>query len=190
MVGDQSWSLPSSAQCLRCHTEAAGRSLGLETMQLNRSITYPNGRTSDQLSSLDHIGMFTEPLIAEGSASADLPTLPEWEGLATTSERARAYLHTNCSMCHRPDTAGGGDMDLRFSTALLDMNICEQTPSMGDLGLSDAVLIRPDAPEDSVLLQRMITLDAQRMPPIASQVRDEAGVALIEDWILGLEGCE
>jgi hypothetical protein len=61
---------------------------------------------------------------------------------------------------------------------------------MGDLGLSDAVLIRPDAPEDSVLLQRMIALDTQRMPPLASQVRDEAGVALIEEWILGLEDCD
>ena len=38
----QDWIYPSEAQCLQCHTNAAGRSLGLETAQLNSDITYPD----------------------------------------------------------------------------------------------------------------------------------------------------
>ena len=33
----QTWIFPSESQCLECHTEAAGRALGLETAQLNRA---------------------------------------------------------------------------------------------------------------------------------------------------------
>ena len=40
-VGGQTWIFPSEAQCLQCHTAAAGRSLGLETAQLNGNFTYP-----------------------------------------------------------------------------------------------------------------------------------------------------
>jgi hypothetical protein len=38
-IGSQDWTYPSEAQCLQCHTSAAGRSLGLETRQLNSTIT-------------------------------------------------------------------------------------------------------------------------------------------------------
>ena len=55
--------LPSSAQCLQCHTASAGRTLGLETGQLNRMFTYPGSRTADQLATLDHIGLFSAPLV-------------------------------------------------------------------------------------------------------------------------------
>ena len=36
----QNWIFPSESQCLDCHTSAAGRALGLETAQLNRTFTY------------------------------------------------------------------------------------------------------------------------------------------------------
>ena len=37
--GGQQWIFPSEAQCLQCHTSAAGRALGPETAQLNRDFT-------------------------------------------------------------------------------------------------------------------------------------------------------
>src|SRR6185295_1130786 len=54
----QNWIYPSETQCLQCHTSAAGRSLGLETSQLNGPILYPQtGRTANQITTLAHIGI-------------------------------------------------------------------------------------------------------------------------------------
>src|SRR5690606_39355012 len=54
-VGEgQTWIFPSEADCLTCHTAAASRTLGLETVQLNRELTYPQtGRTANQLVTLE-----------------------------------------------------------------------------------------------------------------------------------------
>jgi hypothetical protein len=41
--GAQEWTYPSREDCLLCHTAAAGRSLGLETAQLNRNVRYAAG---------------------------------------------------------------------------------------------------------------------------------------------------
>ncbi len=40
-VGGQTWIFPSEAQCMQCHTQAAGFSLGLETAQQNGNHLYP-----------------------------------------------------------------------------------------------------------------------------------------------------
>ena len=93
----------------------AGRSLGLETAQLNGDLTYPTtGRTANQLTTLNAIGMFTTPLAQPPSA---LPAYRNPYGsTGTVIERARAYLHTNCSQCHRPSGGTPSNMDLRFGT--------------------------------------------------------------------------
>ena len=79
-VGSQSWVFPSEAQCLACHTAAAGRSLGLEIAQLNGALLYPQtGRTANQLATLDAIGMFSPAL---GTPPAALPVIPDPFGTA------------------------------------------------------------------------------------------------------------
>src|SRR5262249_40320095 len=62
-IGSQDWIFPSEAECLLCHTAGAGGSLGLETRQLNSSITYPaTGRSANQLTTLQEIGLFANTL--------------------------------------------------------------------------------------------------------------------------------
>jgi len=187
---DPPWVAPSSAQCLQCHTASAGRTLGLETGQLNRMFTYPGGRSADQLETLDHIGLFSEPLLSEGETSASLPVLPERGGLEPVDQEARAYLHVNCSTCHRPEGTGGGDMDLRYRTPFPEMRVCNEAPTAGDMGITDASLIRPGAPHESLIALRMATLDAPRMPGVGSDVVDDEGVDLIEAWITEMSDCE
>ena len=80
-------------------------------------------------------------------------------------------------------------MDLRFGTALSATAACDAPPQAGDLGLTNARLIAPGAPDRSVLLARMNRRDAQAMPPLASNLVDAAGVAVIRDWIASLSGC-
>jgi uncharacterized repeat protein (TIGR03806 family) len=187
--GGQNWIFPSESQCLDCHTEAAGHALGLETAQLNRSFTYPQtNRTANELTTLNHIALLTPPI----TDAAAQPAMPDpFDAAAPLGNRARAYLHTNCSQCHRPGTPTPSDMDLRYTTALAATNACNVTPQSGDLGLgASARLIAPGSATTSLMTNRMNRRDAFAMPPLASNVVDAAGVALMTEWINGLAGCQ
>jgi uncharacterized repeat protein (TIGR03806 family) len=184
-VGDQTWYFPSRAECLQCHTAAAGRSLGLETAQLNKTYQYPNARISHQIATLNHIGMFA----GDVGDIATLPKLPDPNGSESVAARARSYLHGNCSGCHRPNGTGRGPADLRFSTALASAAVCNTDPTQGDLGINGAKLLAPGQPARSLLSVRMHRLDANRMPPVASRVVDRAGTDLVDAWITGLTAC-
>jgi uncharacterized repeat protein (TIGR03806 family) len=186
-VAGQSWIFPSEAQCLQCHTDAAGRTLGLETAQLNSSITYPaTGRSANQIATLNAIGVLSPPIVAD---PATLPALPDpASGIATLTERARAYLHSNCANCHRP---GGGtpvNLDLRYATTLPATNSCGVAPQAGDLGMNGALLITPGNASLSLLVARMNRRSAGQMPPLSSVV-DTAGVTLVSSWIAALSTC-
>ena len=187
-IGTQSWMFPSEAQCLACHTAAAGRSLGLEIAQLNGPLLYAaTGRTANQITTLNAIGMFS-PAIA--TAPAALPALPDPFGsVGTLDQRARAYLQTNCAQCHRPNGGTPTDLDLRYTTSLAGTNGCDRPPQAGEIGLANARIIAPGAADRSVLVARVNRRDAQAMPPLASTVVDAAGVDLLTRWVNSLTGC-
>jgi hypothetical protein len=86
-VDGQSWIYPSEGPCLLCHTEAAGRSLGLETRQLAFNITYPQTRLdAHQLLTLNEINTLTRPIVDP----TDLVPYPNPTGTSgTLGERAR-----------------------------------------------------------------------------------------------------
>lgn len=184
----RTWIFPSEGQCLDCHTEAAGRALGLETARLNRTFTYPQtNRTANQLTTLNHIGVLT-PAITDAAAE---PALPDPAGSAPIADRARAYLHTNCAQCHQPGGPTPSNMDLRYSTSLMGTNACDVLPASGDLGLgANARLLAPGDSGNSLLVYRMNRRDSVGMPPLASNTVDTAGVALIAQWIDGLTACQ
>ena len=187
-IGGQTWIYPSEAQCLQCHTEAAGGSLGLETRQLAFNITYPQtGRDAHQLTTLNAINTLTPP-IADPEDEIPYPNPTGTAG--TLGERARAYLHTNCSQCHRPNGPTTSNMDLRYTTALADTSACGVVPGLGDLGIANARLIAPGAPERSVIPARMNSRGVpEAMPPVGSSRVDDAGVTLIRNWIDSLANC-
>ena len=187
-VGSQSWVFPERPSASRATRLAAGRSLGLELAQLNGSLLYPQtGRTANQIATLNAIGLFNPAVSTPPSA---LPALPDPSGASgTLTERARAYLHTNCSHCHRPNGGTPTDLDLRYATALSGTNSCDRPPQAGDLGLTDARIIAPGAAGRSVLVARVNRRDAQAMPPLASNVVDAAGVNLLTQWVNSLSNC-
>jgi mono/diheme cytochrome c family protein len=179
-VAGQEWRFPSGGQCLECHTNAAGRTLGLEVAQLNGAHDYPStGRRANQLATLDHIGLID----LGGKAPDDLDRISDPFGDGDVDPRARAWLHTNCAFCHRPDGTGGGTMDLRWTTDLADMAICDEPPERGDLGIADARIVAPGDASRSVLWSRIARRDAYGMPPLATHEVDGEGVALIGEWI-------
>ncbi|HKU70369.1 MAG TPA: PQQ-dependent sugar dehydrogenase [Burkholderiales bacterium] len=186
-VAGQTWIYPSEGQCMECHTEAAGRSLGLESRQLAFNIKYPQtGRDAHQLVTLNEINTLTSPI----ADPTDLVPYPDPQGTSgTLSERARSYLHTNCSQCHRPNGPTTSTMDLRYATALADTHACDVAPTVGDLGITDARLIAPGAAARSVLIARMSRRDAHGMPPLGSAKVDEEGAKLLTDWVNSLTSC-
>lgn len=187
-VAGLTWVFPSESECLACHTAAAGRSLGLELAQLNGPLTYAStGRTANQVVTLNAIGMFSPAVTTPPSA---LPSLPDPYGSSgTLNERARAYLHTNCSQCHRPGGGTPTDLDLRHSVSLAGTNGCNRAPQAGDLGIADARIIAPGDAARSVLVARTNRRDAHAMPPVASTLVDTSGVALLASWVDSLAGC-
>jgi uncharacterized repeat protein (TIGR03806 family) len=184
-VGDRTWSFPSRSDCLRCHTAAAGSTLGLELGQLNGDLLYSTtGRTANQLDTLAHIGMFASALPASRAA------FPKYGSTAPIEARARSYLHANCSMCHRPaGGAGRSTIDVRFGTSFHDTNTCEAVPVAGDLGVTGARVIDPGSPETSLVSLRVHRLDASRMPPLATRRVDGDGSNLLDSWIRSLSVC-
>ena len=188
-IGGQDWIFPSTAECSACHTTAAGHTLGLETLQLNGDLTYPStGRTANQLTTLAGVVVLDTPI----GDPATLPSLvdPADTG-AALADRARSWLHTNCAQCHRPGGLAPTDIDLRYSTSLAATNTCDRPPANGDLGLgASARIVAPGDAGLSVLVERIGRRDAHGMPPLASNLVDTAGIALMTTWIKSLASCQ
>lgn len=180
------WLYPSRNDCFRCHTDVAGRTLGINTAQMNHNFDYPaSGVTDNQLRAFDHIGLFTAAL---PDVPDDLPRSPDSSdsGGASVEDRALSYLNANCSFCHQPGGPTPTAEDMRWLTPLDNKNMLDVVPTSGNLGLTDPRIVAPGQPDNSVLLARMEMLGANRMPPLASTIVDEDAIALIREWIQNL----
>jgi uncharacterized repeat protein (TIGR03806 family) len=187
-LGNQQWHYPTRAECMSCHTEAAGRTLGLELSQLNMKVQHAGGPPTNQLALWSALGLFEGPLPDDPQR---LPALPAAGDTAAPLEaRARAYLHANCSNCHRPGSEGSGTIDLRYQLAFADTLTCNAEAVRGTLGAGlDARIIVPASPQKSLLVIRMIELGRGRMPEIASLIVDQDAVTVLSDWIRSMSGC-
>lgn len=177
---------PSPTQCFECHTSAANIALGPETAQLNRLQHYDSTNLdANQLDTWQHIGLFTTAITTTNRNRYIPPVNDSSVGIA---ERARGYLHSNCSGCHRP---GGypANLDLRYDTALRSTGICNADPLNGDLGIGGAKLLVPGNADQSLLYQRMARTDQHQMPPLARNTVDTQALAVVRTWIEGLAGC-
>jgi uncharacterized repeat protein (TIGR03806 family) len=180
---EQVWHFPSRTECTMCHTVTAKYALGVNTVQLNRDHDY-GGVVANQLSTLEHLGLFTKPL---PERPEKLPRLVDYrDPKANVNERARSYLHANCSHCHRKWGGGISDFQLLATLPLAETGALNTLPGQGTLDLKDPRIIVPGDPKRSLIAHRMHLLGIGRMPHIASNVVDEEGVKLIGEWIKGL----
>jgi hypothetical protein len=142
---------------------------------------YPQtGRTANQLITLSYLGLFDTPM----PAPTGLPAFPDPHDMSKSiDQRARAYVHANCSMCHRPGGPGLGPQDFRYQVSGQEMNIYDVAPTQDDFGIEGAKLYAPGSPEHSVISYRTHTLSQGRMPPLASGVVDDLGTMILDDWI-------
>jgi glucose/arabinose dehydrogenase len=169
-VAPGSWTYPSREDCFSCHTSAAGVARGPEVGQFDGA-AWPEAARS-------HV---------ELPRRADAVDDELW---------VRAYLHANCSNCHRPGGASNADIDLRqrvgrdgTTTSLADLRICNVPPTGDDLGIEGAVLLAPGDPARSLLLQRMARRGEGQMPPLGTDQVDALALERVERWIRALPDC-
>jgi putative heme-binding domain-containing protein len=105
---------------------------------------------------------------------------------ALLESRARSYLHVNCSSCHSPAGGGNAQMNLGHSIETDQTKTIDEKPLHGDFGLTDARLISPGAPHQSVIIYRMSTLVGGRMPRVGSHRVDQEGLQLLREWIASM----
>lgn len=177
------WTFPSPSQCFVCHKDASHITIGIETLQMNRDFGYAPDRRANQLATLSSIGYLDKPIDPFAA-----PRLPELDGIAPVADRARAYLHANCSMCHRKDAGTGVRMDMRYGMPLSALEGCASSSFAGSV---DAHILTPGDPQNSGIYRRMTSRgDGYGMPPLATWKVDELAAPIIESWIRDLKTCE
>lgn len=176
-AADLAYHVPNANQCKACHSgsDKAMVPIGPKLRNLN---------SGDQLERLAAAGVVAE-------AAGDIPVMPDYRDEAVDiALRARAYLDANCAHCHSPghpaDTSGLFLNWEETEPAHLGIN---KRPVAAGKGTGDLTFdVVPGKPEQSILLLRMMSLDpGAMMPELGRSVVHEEGVALIRDWISGLE---
>jgi glucose/arabinose dehydrogenase/regulation of enolase protein 1 (concanavalin A-like superfamily) len=181
----QPWYFPSRQDCISCHTRAAGGVLGVKTRQSNLDHLFAEtGITDNQLRAWNHVGYF-EPAVDE----AAIPSMPRLVAVTTETAdlefRARSYLDSNCSHCHRPGGVRAA-WDARIETPL-GMAVIVGGAAADMLGVPGSQIIVARDLSRSVLYRRVATAtEPFRMPPVGKNVVDQAGVSLISEWIQSL----
>ncbi|EYF05432.1 SO2930 family diheme c-type cytochrome [Chondromyces apiculatus] len=182
--------IPNTNQCKSCHErDDTIHLLGLVTPQLNREIDTPSG-PRNQLVELAELGMFSGAL----PPPADLPAFADPRGSGMLDDRARAYLHANCSHCHRPGGAGGpsGLVLLEWERTPLKNGICKTSVAAGAGTGGHAFDVEPGHPEQSIMIFRMGSTDPEiKMPELTNRMPDQDGIALVSGWIAAMDppGC-
>lgn len=171
------WRVPNRNQCGGCHEIGGAMTpLGPSARNLNRD---------GQLTALVNAGVLD-------AAPADAPRAPRAFDASTGSldQRARAYLDVNCAHCHNPDgPAHTSGLDLRAATSdPVHWGVRKRPVAAGRGSAGFEFSIAPGAPERSILVYRMESLDpGVMMPELGRQRIDREGVALIREWIAAMD---
>lgn len=186
----QFYLVPNTNQCENCHTRNdLFVPLGISTHQLNGVVSI-DGQQKNQLDYFNERGVFAASL----PAPATLPAFANPFGNAPLEERARAYLHANCSHCHRPGAEGGpsGLVLLAWENTPAKYGVCKGSVAAGGGTGNHEFDIVPGIPAESIMVFRMNSSDPEvKMPEIPNLLPDLQGVALISEWISSMTpaGC-
>jgi uncharacterized repeat protein (TIGR03806 family) len=180
---DLKYNLLNKNQCKSCHNyNGAFQPIGPKIKQLNNTFTYQDGKAQNQLEKWTQMGY-----LKGYDSEANYPALVSMlDTKATTAQKARSYLDTNCGHCHNP--AGPA------ATSGLHLNVEEQDPfhygvlkspvaaGMGAGQLKFA--INRGHGQESIIHYRMNSLHPGVMMPEIGRVSiHKEGVELIKEWI-------
>ncbi len=191
---EQTWHFPSRVECVRCHNQWAEYALAFNLRQLNRE-TKMNGVSRSQLDHFEQIGLVdihgskspTSPAKTQTPTVSELPKLVDPHDVdADKDRRARSWLHVNCAHCHRIGGGGSAEIELREELPIEGLKVVDVRPTQGNFEIPDGRIITAGNPFRSTLFYRISKNGSGRMPHIGSEIVDEAGVDLIQNWIRNL----
>lgn len=184
----QRWDFPSRADCRTCHTAGADNVLGLRAHQMAGNMTYAlTGRTSNQLETWNALGIFGTSFGSRNPATVPAAVDPH-NPHASLDHRIKSYLTANCSHCHQPNGVAA-NFDASFEVALAKQGIIQGLINR-PLNSASELVVAPNDLAISVMHSRMSVVGASQMPPLGKNVVDEKAVALLVDWIKGMESAE
>jgi len=171
------YSIPSQPQCKSCHeTNGKMTPIGPSVRQLNRD---------NQLSTWHQADILT------GLPTGQLARLVNYEDeSALLDDRARAWLEINCAHCHRREgPAKNSGLYLLASEKdryRLGVNKPPIAAGKGSGGMKYSIV--PGAPEQSILLHRITSLEpGEMMPELGRKMQHKEGIELIRQWILAIK---
>lgn len=156
--------IPSTKTCKRCHDGVADVVIGFSAVLLDH----------------EGEGATLASLVADGLVS-DAPSGPLTVPGSDSQRATLLYLHANCGNCHNDRTFISNVTDVDYFLNVATLGSVDTTNArrtlLRDLRKSGAVA-QTDA------YRRMSARGIQgQMPPIASELADEEGVALLEGWL-------
>ncbi|MFT7561087.1 MAG: putative repeat protein (TIGR03806 family) [Flavobacteriales bacterium] len=187
----QTWSYPSTAQCVDCHNSSSAKILGLSTRQLNGDFIYPGVGLQNQLAHWNGLNIF-EPSFSNNDIAGFDHTVDISDTNATLEHRVKSYLDTNCSHCHGTGK-GGSQWDASFNTPLNEMGILnEETTGIRNYvdyyGIENARVVDTSNPEQSILFIRDKSVDPDdRMPPVGRSLEHVEYIDVLDQWIRSID---
>ncbi|MCO6478876.1 MAG: hypothetical protein J5I94_19735 [Phaeodactylibacter sp.] len=187
------YAVPNKNQCKSCHNRNKELlPIGPRVSHLNSALAYPDGSTANQLDKWQQAG-----ILAAGDWAGRFAPLPDWDDpqSGTVEERALAYLEVNCGHCHHPEGPAhttGMYLTTDFQEEKSKLGVCKSPVAAGKGSGGRMYGIVPGQPDSSILVYRMEANDPGiMMPEIGRAVAHEEGIALVREWIAGMEGgCE
>lgn len=174
-----SWQFPDSKDCMRCHNAATPGILGFRLNQLD-GIVYENQSGISQIDVMKQVKLFSNPEEIPANLTDRLMSI---ESSGPVELRARSYLDSNCSHCHRPGGPAPSMLNLQNWVTLAETNTINQEPFLGDHGIVGAKLISPGDKEKSLVWLRLAGMAGTPMPPMGVSHVDHQAVDLIGYWI-------
>jgi hypothetical protein len=164
--------VPASNECDACHGGRASHVLGFSAVQLAEP-------TEEEALNLEEL--------IRAELISDVPTVEPRVPGNETEQAALGYLHANCSHCHnasRPNRSGSRCFDPENGLDFLLRAGEASSVSETNTYRTAADVLDAGRPNDSTV----IDLVSQRgrfkqMPPLATEVVDNAAVALLRRWI-------
>ena len=166
----QPWRIHGRGECARCHTNWSGFALGFQPDQLVKI----DGKKPEEVLDAHFMARLTNRLHDKDDLES----------------QARAWLHANCAHCHRKNGGGSVQFMANADLPMAETMMLSEKPVRGELGLTDARVISPGKPEQSVLIARIARSGNGHMPMIGAREVDPKGFQLLWDWIAGSEASQ
>lgn len=175
------WRYSNRTECMVCHLTRTGTIHSFASFQLDKPAKQ-SGNSENQLEILKQLGLFEHPVPAYKRMAAIT------DEAAPLNDRARAYLHVNCSHCHRFGGSGASTIDFRWEMENDKILAIDTAPTQGTFGLTNPHVITAGNPQESVLMYRFSKLGRGHMPYLGSQEIDTTALKLLARWIRDLPG--